>query len=172
MLGRITYTVTLAGTPQPSPLTVANFEALQNIEAITLAAGSTQDIYLYWGYTSNDPYYTDVRNVSRSAAGVVEITNFGSTNGFKLVIDNIIEDRAAQVNEYAIMNALNAELMAGTVVSWYPNYDSFPAEFFSCISAARLAQKRTVKNRWQFTLDLQVLPIVQLPSSVPAFQIA
>lgn len=172
MLGRITYTATLNNTPLQSPLTVANFEALANVEAFQINAGSVQDIYLYWGYTAQDPYYTDVRNVSRSAAGVVEVMNFGSVNGYKISINNIIEDRTASVNEYAIMNALNNELMAGTVITWYPDYDNYPSEFFSCIAANRFAQKRTNKNRWQFDLDLQVLPTVQFPSTVPAFQLA
>jgi hypothetical protein len=173
MLGRITYTTTIASTPMQSPLTVANIFALNNVFATTLAVGSLQDIYLYWGYSANDPYYTDVRNVSRSASGVVEVSNFGSTTGFTFSLSNVVLDRSAQVNEYAVLNALNAELMAGTLMNWYPDYDTFPTEYYSCVANQRLNAKRIgTTSRWQFDFDLMVLATVQFPSTVPAFQLA
>ena len=72
MPGRITYTITLANTPMQSPFTVANIFALANVFASTLNIGDIQDIYLYWGYSANDPYHNDIRNVSQSSSGVVE----------------------------------------------------------------------------------------------------
>jgi hypothetical protein len=173
MLGRITYITTAASTPMPSPLTVANIFALNNVFAGLLPAGSQQDLYLYWGYSANNPYYTDVRNVSQSASGVVEIANFGSTTGFKFSLMNIVEDRTAQVNEYSVMNALNYEMMAGTVIQWYPNYDGFPAEYYSCVANQRLnATRQDTRLLWQFDFDLMALAVVQFPSTVPVFQVA
>lgn len=170
--GRLTYTNTLAGTPRQSPFTVADIFALDDVFADTVAVGQTQDIYLYWGYKNNDPYYKDDRNVSRSAAGVVDIVNFGSTEGFKFSIMNVIQDRSSQVNEYAIMTSLNEELMNGTVVRWYPDYDNFPTEYFSCVATKRLDPKRIgQRQRYQFDFDLFVLPTVQVPSTVPPFVI-
>ena len=170
MRGRLTYIATLASTPRQSPFTVADFSAIPDITNPLVAVGQQQDLFLYWGYAQRDPYYQDVRNVSRSAAGVVEVTNFGSTKGFKFSIQNVIEDRNAQVNEYAIMAALNEELMAGTLMYWYPDFDLYPTEYFSCVAAQRIDPKRIgTQYRWQFDFDLMVLPAVQFPSTVPPF---
>ena len=173
MSGRLKYITSTPNTPQQSPLTVANVFGLANVFAETLAMGAMQDIYLYWGYLAKDPYYTDVRNVSRSAAGVVEISNFSSVTSFKFSIDNVIENRAAQVNEFAIMNALNNEMMVGTLMQWYPDYDNFPSEYYNCVANQRLNAKRMgTTQRWQFDFDVSVLATVQFPSTVPAFQLA
>ena len=170
MRGRLTYIATLASTPRQSPFTVADFTAIPDLSVATVALGQQQDLFLYWGYASRDPYYQDTRNVSRSAAGVVEVTNFGSTKGFKFSIQNVVEDRNAQVNEYAILTALNEELMAGTLMQWYPDFDLYPTEYFSCVSAGRIDPKRIGSAyRWQFDFDLMVLPSVQFPSTVPVF---
>jgi hypothetical protein len=163
----------LASTPVQSPLTVADIFALEDVFADTLAVGALQDIYLYWGYVSEDANYDDQRNVSRSAAGVVEVTNFGSTTGFKFSIRNVIQDRSAQVNEFAIINSLNEELMSGTPVQWYPDADNFPAEYYSCVANKRIAPKRIgQRDRYQFDFDLFVLADVQIPSTVPPFVMA
>lgn len=171
--GRITYISSLATTPVQSPFTVADIFALENVFADEIVAGEMQDIYLYWGYHSQDPYFKDERNVSRSLAGVVEVANFSSTTAFKFSIRNVIQDRAAQVNEYAIITALNEELMNGTVISWYPDYDNFPEEYYSCVATKRLAPKRIgQRDRYQFDFDLFVLADVQVPSTVPDFVMA
>lgn len=171
--GRITYTTTLASTPQQSPLTVADIFALDDVFSETLAAGELQDIYMYWGYKSQDPYYDDERNVSKSAAGVVEIANFGSTTGFEFSIFGVEHDRVASVNEFAIMNSLNEEMMNGVVLAWYPDYDNYPDEYYSCIAAKRIAPKRIgLLQKYEFSFDLMVLASVQVPSTVPDFVMA
>ena len=173
MKGRITYTTMLASTPMMSPFAAANVFALADVFAVNVPAGSLQDIYLYWGYAAQDPTYVDQRNVSKSAAGVVEIANFGSTIGFQFSVFNVVYDRSAQVNEYQIMTSLNEELMNGTVMTWYPDFDSFPTEYYSCVANQRLAQKRIEKRmRFQFDFDLMILPSVQVPSTVPNFVMA
>jgi hypothetical protein len=170
MKGRITYTTTIASTPMQSPLTVADVFALANVFADTLSPGTLQDIYLYWGYSKEDPYYNDQRNVSRSAAGVVEVSNFGSIDGFKFTIPNVIHDRTAQVNEFSILSALNDELMKGTPVAWYPDFDNYPTEYFACVATKRIEPKRIGSNmRFQFDFDVFVLPTVQIPSTIPSF---
>lgn len=170
MFGRITYTTTLADTPMMSLLTVADIFALADVFAVSVPAGSLQDIFLYWGYKSLVPYYDDNRNVSKSAAGVVEISNFGSTSGFTFGLWEVLQDRGAQVNEYAILEALNEELLNGVVVSWYPDYVAFPAEYYSCIAKKRLAQKRVnLQFLFQFDFDFMILASVQVPSTVPPF---
>lgn len=172
-IGRITYTTTLASNPVQSPFTVADIFSITDVFAETLGAGVTQDIYLYWGYASLDPYYVDQRNVSRSAAGVVDVTNFGSVDAFKFSIENVIQDRTANVNEFLIMSALNEELMSGTPVKWYPDFDNFPAEYYSCVATQRIEPKRMGNyQRFQFNFDLFVLPTVQIPSNVPPFVMA
>jgi hypothetical protein len=170
MRGRLTYLTTQASTPRQSPLTVADFSAIPNIVDPLVTLGEQQDLFLYWGYSSRDPYYKDERNVSRSAAGVVEVTNFGSTKGFRFSIQNVVENRNAQVNEYAIMAALNEELMAGTLMYWYPDFDLYPTEYFSCVASQRIDPKRMGSQYlWQFDFDLMQLPTVQFPSTVPTF---
>lgn len=172
-LGRITYTTTLASTPMMSPLAAADIFALADVFDETLTAGQMQDIYLYWGYQKLDPYHTDQRNVSRSAAGVVEISNFLSTKGFRFAVSEVAQDRAALTNEYAVMEALNEELMNGVVVTWYPDFDNFPTEYFSCIAEKRLDQKRIDNSfKYVFSFDLMVLAAVQVPSTVPDFVMA
>lgn len=172
MPGRITYTITSGQTPMQSPFTVADIFALGDVFADTLAIGATQDIYLYWGYASLDPDYDDQRNVARSAAGVVEVTNFGSTDVFRFAIPNVWNDRAAQVNEFEIMSSLNEELMRGTDVRWYPDYDNYPAEYFACVASKRVRPRRDgTTMRFKFEFDLFVLPSVQIPSTVPPFVI-
>jgi len=172
-LGRITYTTTLTSTPLMSPLAAADVFALADVFAETLALGGLQDIYLYWGYSKLDPYHTDQRNVSKSAAGVVEVSNFLSTKGFMFAVSEVVQDRAALVNEYAVMEALNEELMNGVVVTWYPDFDNYPAEYFSCIAEKRLDQKRiNNSHKYNFNFDLMVLAAVQVPSTVPDFVMA
>lgn len=171
--GRITYITTLASTPKQSPLTVADIFALEDVFSETLSAGQTQDIYLYWGYQSQDPYYKDERNVSQSAAGVVEIANFGSTTGFNFTISNVSNDRVASVNEFSIMNSLNEEMMNGVVLSWYPDWDNYPDEYYSCVATKRIAPKRIgIMQQFDFSFDLMVLASVQVPSTVPDFAMA
>lgn len=171
--GRITYITTLASTPVLPPLLAGDVFALGDVFAEAVPAGAVQDIFLYWGYLSLDPYYSDQRNLSQSAAGVVDITNFSSTTGFKFSIPNVVQDRSAPVNEYNIMTALNDELMNGVVVTWYPDFVGYPAEYYSCVAEKRVAQKRMLKlYRYQFDFDFRVLPSVQVPSTVPAFVMA
>ena len=171
--GRITYTTTLDSTPLMSPLAAADVFALANVFADTIAAGNQQDIYLYWGYKNLDPYHTDQRNVSKSAAGVVEVTNFLSTQGFRFMLGNVVQDRVAPVNEYAVISSLNDELMNGVVVTWYPDFDNFPNEYFSCIAEKRIDPKRIGSSyRFDFNFDLMVLAQVQVPSTVPPFVMA
>ncbi|HLP97496.1 MAG TPA: hypothetical protein VK149_03525 [Sideroxyarcus sp.] len=170
--GRITYITTLPSTPLPSPFTVADFYALENVFANSVPAGSRQDIFLYWGYENLDPDPKDDRNVSRAASGVVDIVNFGSTLNFRLSVKNVIQDRS-QVNEYEILNALNEECMNGTVLTWYPDFINFPDEYYSCVANRRIAPKRIGKrNLFQFDFDLMVLADVQVPSTVPPFVMA
>lgn len=173
MKGRITYTTTLPSTPMMSPFGAADVFALIDVFADSVPAGSKQDIFLYWGYKALDPSYVDQRNVSKSAAGVVEIANFGSTTGFQFSVFNVLYDRTAQVNEYQVLASLNDELMNGVVISWYPDFENFPLEYYSCVANQRLAQKRIgVLMRFQFDFDLMVLASVQVPSTVPAFVMA
>lgn len=173
MRGRITYFTSVADTPKMSPLSAVDFWILPDVYVPTLALGEQQDIYLYWGYETQDPYYKDQRNVSRSAAGVVDISVYLSTTGFKFSIPDVLHDRAAAVNEYAVMQALNNELMIGTTVLWYPDYDNYPSEYYACVAEARLNPKRVGKQyRWVFSFDLAVLPAVQMPSTVPVFVLA
>jgi hypothetical protein len=173
MLGRITYTTTLASTPRMSPFAAADVFALTDVFSATVAAGSTQDIFMYWGYASLDPYYSDQRNLSQSAAGVVDITNFGSTKGFKFSIPNVGQDRGSLVNEYEVMTALNEELMNGVTVTWYPDFVDFPSEYYSCVAEKRLAQKRMgMRLNYKFDFDFRVLASVQVPSTVPDFVMA
>lgn len=173
MIGRIVYTNNLANTPVMSPLTRAYVFAMANVFAETINIGDTQDIYMYWGYQKLDTYHTDKRNISQSAAGVVEITNFLSTTGFKFSIANVLWDRTSQVNEYAILNALNQELMNGITVSWYPDADAYPSEYYSCVANKRLDQKRQgVLPYYTFDFDFMVLANVQVPSTVPSFVLA
>lgn len=171
--GRITYVTTLTSTPVLPPLMAADVFALTDVFAESLPAGSVQDLFLYWGYLTLDPYYTDQRNVSQSAAGVADVVNFGSTTGFKFSLPNVVQDRNAAFNEYSIIASLNDELMNGVVVTWYPDYVGFPAEYYSCIAEKRLPQKRMLKMvRYQFDFDFRILPTVQVPSTVPPFVIA
>lgn len=173
MLGRITYTTTLASTPRMSPFTAADMFALTDVFSEVVAAGTQQDIFLHWGYDSLDPYYSDQRQVSQSAAGVVDIVNFGSTTGFKFSLSNIVQNRGELVNEYEVMTALNEELMNGIAVTWYPDYAAFPAEYYSCIAEKRIAQKRMAKLlTYKFDFDFRVLAGVQIPSTVPDFVMA
>jgi hypothetical protein len=173
MHGRITYTTTLESTPLMSPFAAADIFLLADVFADTVAAGGTQDIFLYWGYSTNDPYYKDQRNVSQAASGLVEIANFLSTTGFKFECSNVVQDRAAQTNEYEVLLALNNELMNGVVVTWWPDWDFSTAEYYSCIAAQRLAPRRMGKQlKWIFAFDFMVLPNVQVPSTVPPFVLA
>jgi len=170
IVGRITYITTLASTPKQSPLTVADVFALGDVFSETLTSGEMQDIYLYWGYKSQDLYYQDQRNVSRSAAGVVDVVNFGSTTGFRFALNNVSHDRTAEVNEFAVMNAMNEEMMNGVVMTWYPDSDGYPDEYYSCIAAKRIAPQRMgILQKYTFKFDLMVLASVQIPSTVPDF---
>jgi hypothetical protein len=172
MIGRITYPTTLSGTPRPSPFAAADIFALTDVFADTVALGDMQDIYLYWGYESLNPQHNDIRNISQSASGVVEITHFLTTQLFSFGLTNVIEDRITG-NEYAMLNALNNELIKGTIVTWYQNYDDYPAEYISCAGNKRIEPVRIgSRPRWTFGFELLQLPVVQAPSTVPAFVLA
>jgi len=63
--------------------------------------------------------------------------------------------------------------MNGVVVTWYPDFDNYPAEYFSCIAEKRLDQKRiNNSHKYDFNFDLVVLAAVQVPSTVPDFVMA
>lgn len=171
MRGRIIYTATLTGTPAPSPLNSVEIFNLAAVFEDTVAAGQVQDIYLPAGYSSLEPYFTDKRVLSQSAGGVVEIANFQSTTNYKFKIDHIRKDRGGAVqNDYAMLVALNDELAKGTIVKWYPDWDTYPDEYFSCVANKRIPQKRMgTLPLFSFEFDLLVLPSVQSPSTVPPF---
>lgn len=171
MNGRITYTATLSNTPAPSPLNSVEIFNLSAVFSDTVAAGQVQDIYFQWLYSSLDPYHVDKREVSESAGGVVEIAHFLTTTNYKFTIDNVRKDRGGiLVNDYAMFVALNAELAKGTIIKWYPDYDTFPTEYFSCVANKRIDPKRMgTTEKFSFSFDLRVLPSVQSPSTVPPF---
>jgi hypothetical protein len=170
MRGRITYITTSTITPMMSPLVAMDIFSLPDVFAELLTAGQMQDINMYWGYATLDPYHSDQRNVSKSASGVVEITNFISTKGYKFDIEYVNQNRGSITDEYAVMQALNDELMMGTPVMWYPDYDYSITEYFSCVANSRLDAKRDgALLLWTFSFDLMVLASVQIPSTVPEF---
>ena len=173
MYGRIVYTTTTADTPAMSPFAAADIFALADVFVTLVPLGSVQDLFMYWGYADLEPYYDDQRSVSKSAAGVVEVTNFGSTAGFTFSIDNVVQDRSVQANEYAILQALNNELMLGTPMTWYPDYTHAPTEYYSCVAKKRITPKR-LQNLplWKFDFDFMILAAVQIPSTVPSFVLA
>jgi len=169
--GLITYTATKAQTPYQAPLTSLDPLGRADTFLDVVAIGDQQDIYLYWGYKSLDPLHTDNRSLSRSASGVVEVIDFGSSQGFKFSCEFVNEVRATgMANEYAMMNALNDELASGTPISWYPDIDAFPDEYYSCVAVKRTNPTRSNSlMRWKFDFELMVVAAVQIPSTAPAF---
>jgi hypothetical protein len=171
MIGRISYTTTLASTPAMSPFAAVDLFALADVFQETLAVGSNQDIVMFWGYTNLDIVYNDIRNLSQSASGVVEVTFFLSTTTYKFTLPNVPEQRSGlNVNEYAVINALSDECAKGTPLTWWPEFDNYPAEYISCVANSRPDPKRVGPYmRWDFGFDLLQLAAVQIPSTVPPF---
>lgn len=174
MIGRITYTTTLANTPRQSPFGVADIFALTNVFQDTLNIGDVQDLFLYWGYENLDPAHNDIRNVSMSASGVVEITHFLTTELYAFSLPNVLENRNLGIaSEYAMLNALNDELIKGTIITWYPDFENNPTEYYSCAGNKRIeAVRQSSMQRWTFGFELLLLPSVQAPSTVPPFMLA
>lgn len=174
MIGRIQYTVTIADTPARSPFSAADIFGLPNIFGDVLQPGDTQDILLDWGYLTLNPVHKDNRFMSVSSSGAAEISWFSTLESFTLLVPRVDENRnTGYANDYAVMNALNDELARGTVITWYPDWEGFPSEFYSCVSNKRIDQKRFNSSmRWDFQFDLMKLANVQFPSTVPPFVLA
>lgn len=155
MKGRIVYTVTMAGTPAMPPATG------------TLAIGDTQTIDFPWSYTGIDPKHDDVRTLLKSASSAVEGRLFYTTKSFQFAVARVLESGASN-SDYAVLQKLNDELARGTMVMWYPNYTTYPAEYLACIGNKRIDPTRiNTSMRWNFKFDLLVLPSAQAASTVP-----
>jgi hypothetical protein len=171
MIGRISYNTTLASTPAMSPFAAVDMFALADVFQESLPVGSAQDVVLRWGYMNLDPAHNDIRNLSQSASGVVEVTHFLSTDSFKFTVPKVPQTRiGGSVNEYAVLNALSDECAKGTPLTWWPEFDNYPTEYISCVANGRLDQKRIgVMKLWNFSFDLLQLASVQIPSTIPPF---
>lgn len=157
--GSLSYIVTIDGTPAAPP---ANG---------ILAAGDIQVINLA-DYAVLASSHEDIRSMSKSVSGVAEILHFLSLTSFQIEVHNVAEDRAG-VNYYAILNALNDEISLGTVLTWSPDFENYPTDFYSVVGKNRINPKRVgAQFKWNFKFDLIVLPAVQTPSTVPAFVVA
>jgi len=88
-----------------------------------------------------------------------------------VVIPRVTLDRSAgKVNEFAIYKALNDAADAGAVLTFYPDVDSFPAEFVSCVLRDFKNPKRENKLPiFTFSLRLLILPALQAPANIPAY---
>jgi len=158
--GSMSYTVTIDGTPAAPP---ANG---------TLQAGDVQSIDFPMGYSRRDPSTEDVRSLSKSFGGVVEIRHFITRKSFRIEVRGIKEDRLG-VNQYAIFNALNEELAKGTAITWTPDFERHPDVFYTCVANKRIEPERIGStDLWIFKFDLLIKPVVQVPSSIPAFTAA
>jgi len=51
------------------------------------------------------------------------------------------------------MTALNEEGMNGVVMTWYPDFTAYPAEYYSCIAEKRMPHKR-MGTLFNFKFDL------------------
>jgi hypothetical protein len=171
MIGRVSYTTTLASTPAMSPFAAVAIFALDQVFRDFLPIGANQDVVLRWGYMNLDPAHNDIRNLSQSASGVVEVTHFLSTDSYKFTLYRVPQTRiGGSVNEYAVLNALSDECAKGTPLTWWPEFDNYPTEYISCVANGRLDQKRIgVMPFWNFSFDLLALPSVQIPSTIPPF---
>lgn len=155
MRGRIVYDVTVDGTLAMPPATG------------TLAVGDTQTIDFAWSYSRRDPTNNDNRILSKSASGMIEGRRFFTAKSFEFEVQRVLESGESN-SDYEVLQKLNDEIARGTLITWYPDYTVYPAEYFSCVGNKRIDPIRIKTSmRWIFKFDLLVLPSAQAPSTVP-----
>jgi len=152
MIGRIVYTVTLSGTPAMPPATG------------TLNVGAIQTIDLVWHYSKLDPRYKDTRAMSKSDSGLTEVRRFNTQKSY------LIEVRKVPDGAYFdVLDALNDEIAKGALLTWYPDYGTWPDEYFYCVGVQRIDPERINMHAWSFSFELLALPTAQAASTVPDF---
>lgn len=136
--------------------------------ADTLTSGQTAEIYLV-EYGNLDPTIDTDKSVSKSTALVTQTRFFSQEDGWRTSFNDIDEDRTTW-NPYSVYNALNRAANEGTVLTWYPNIDDHPTEFYSVIvEDVRPPRREGPLLKWTFSFDFTILPDVQFPSTVPVF---
>jgi hypothetical protein len=167
MRGLITYTCNTT-TPQQGMWDMYQPWLSPSPWLSEVPSGTDVSIYLK-GYAADDPDFKTQKSVSSSTANVKQTRYFGREEMRKITIRNVLEDRSTY-NPYSVYNALNYAADEGIVLTWYPNVDDYPTEFYSCIvQRARPPRRESTLLRWNFTLELTILPEVQFPSTVPVF---
>lgn len=85
-------------------------------------------------------------------------------------VDDVSVKTVDVVSDFAVMNALNEEIAKGTIMTWWPDWDARPSDYFSVVGNKRIAPRRLRSQyMWAFDLDLRIVPEIQFPSTVPPF---
>jgi hypothetical protein len=148
-----------------------------------VVAGTVEVKATFSGITAGTitPIIGGVVGTARSADGTYteEIIATGTSIVFRAdasfvgSIDNVSVKTINVVSDYAAMNALNDEIAKGTVMTWWPDYENRPSDFFSIIGNKRIAPKRKgPEPKWTYTFDYRIAPAVQFPSTIPPFEAA
>jgi len=134
-------------------------------------AGEIGQIWLDYRYGKLDHHHKDFRKESVATSGVVQVQNFGTQERFTFSQQFVTDDRGVGlVSDMSAFESFVDTAMTGAPFIWFPDRENYQDEYFSCILNKRAEPKRHGSIGWyNFDFDLRVLPMVQMPSSVPSF---
>ena len=136
----------------------------------TALAGSTIEVLLPKYSALDEMPPRDNLSVSETKSNVSQSVWYGSIEGRRISLDYIEEIRQPGMdNPKAHLSALSAAAGRGIEMTWYPDIEAYPNEFYS-VRVKRKAPKRLNNLMlWHFEFDLTIMGAQQFPSTVPAF---
>ena len=134
-------------------------------------AGDVAQIWLDYRYEKLDHKHKDFRSESVSTAKVVEIQSFPSQERYIIGQDMVTDKRGpGLVSDMSAIEMFVDTAMNGDAFIWFPDYENYPDEYLSCILNKRAEPQRVRKyGLYKFDFDVRVLPLIQMPSSIPGF---
>jgi len=138
--------------------------------ADTALAGSTVEVLLPRYLTLDDRPPHDNLSVSATKSNVSQSVWYGSIEGHHIVLDYVEGVRQMGMdNPKSHMVALAQAAGRGIEMAWYPDFETYPNEFYT-VRVKRKAPRRLNKMMlWSFAFDLTIMGSQQFPDTVPAF---
>jgi len=138
----------------------------------TYSAGDTVLLYLDYGYTRLDKSTKDHAHTNLAVGGLAETLFFGSIDTYHLQLSTITDKRAlGYTEEIACFEAMAEAGIKGQILTWYPSWTDGTDPYYQCALRKRVSPTRMGGNLqlWTFSIDLEVLPTVTIPASIPVF---
>jgi len=135
----------------------------------TFIAGEVAQLWLDHKYFRLDYRHDDNRNRSVSTSGIVQTRHFNTAELYDFVLGDVTDIRGTSVvSDYSAVESFFDTVIHGAEFLWFPDYENYPAEYFTCILEKRTEPKRKgVRGMYDFTFNVRVA--TQFTSTVLSF---